>query len=370
MQANHWHFPRPALAQAYLKSFALGLSAARGLFARRRMGKTEFLKQDFIPAAEAAGFITVYVNLWDIRSDPATALVSAFFQAIEPKGFDKVWDKLKHPIKKMKASGKVSGIAEAAVEAELADGKPPLAGTLLMESMRAFDKRKMRVVLIIDEAQVLALEANTDFAHALRAALDIRKERIKVLFAGSSEATLRQMFGRASEPFYNWAALEPFDLLGREFVEAMVEKVNGIAKQALSVTDALHAFEELKRTPEFFRRYLDRYLTYPFDGAQGALAYTKSHVFNDESFQRQWDELLPADKAVLTMVAAGVTDIYGKDARERLGVALGLDKPVENNTSQNALRRLGEKALLTRMERGRYQFEDEAFADWVRQLIN
>lgn len=60
----------------------------------------------------------------------------------------------------------------------------------------------MKVVLIIDEAQVRAHESNTDFADALRAALDIRKERIKVLFAGSSEATLWSMFGRAFEPFY------------------------------------------------------------------------------------------------------------------------------------------------------------------------
>jgi len=64
------------------------------------------------------------------------------------------------------------------------------------------------VVLIIDEAQVLATAEHSVFAHALRAALDIRKERLTVLFAGSSETTLRRMFGRVSEPFYNWAALE------------------------------------------------------------------------------------------------------------------------------------------------------------------
>jgi hypothetical protein len=48
----------------------------------------------------------------------------------------------------------------------------------------------------------------------------------KVIFAGSSEATLRRMFGRSTEPFYNWAPLEPFELLSEEFVRAMAVKVN------------------------------------------------------------------------------------------------------------------------------------------------
>ena len=54
--SQQWHFSRPALAQAYLTSLNLGLSSARGLFDRRRMGKTEFLVQDFMPAAQAGGY--------------------------------------------------------------------------------------------------------------------------------------------------------------------------------------------------------------------------------------------------------------------------------------------------------------------------
>lgn len=84
------------------------------------------------------------------------------------------------------------------------------------------------------------------------------------------------MFGRPSEPFYNWAALEPFELLGRDFVESMVEKVAAIAKKPLSINEALHTFQELKQTLEYFRTYLDRYLTYPFDGAK----YLHPHIFS------------------------------------------------------------------------------------------
>ena len=63
---NNWHYARPELAKKYLDLFEIGLTSARGLFARRRMGKTEFLKKDFIPAAEKKGYVVVYTNLWEL----------------------------------------------------------------------------------------------------------------------------------------------------------------------------------------------------------------------------------------------------------------------------------------------------------------
>lgn len=322
---------------------------------------------DFMPAASAGGYTCAYVNLWELKSDPATALVSALHKAIAPKSFAKIWERLNTPISKIKASGKVMGLAEAGIEAELAS-RHNVAGTLLMEAMTEFDKSKKLVVLIIDEAQVLAAAENADFAHALRAALDIRKERLKVLFAGSSETTLRRMFGRASEPFYNWAALEPFPLLGREFVESMVDKVAQISRAPLPLVDALAAFDALKQTPLFFRDYLDRYLTHPFEGSQTALDFTKAKAFNDGEFGKQWLDLLPADQLLLLLIARGTTDLQGADVRTALGTSLGLEKSVTASAVQNSLRRLADKNVVTRIDRGTYRFEDEAFADWVQHL--
>lgn len=56
--ADPWHYPRPELAAKYLQVFDVGLSSARALFAKRRMGKSEFLEQDLIPAARDAGYLT------------------------------------------------------------------------------------------------------------------------------------------------------------------------------------------------------------------------------------------------------------------------------------------------------------------------
>ena len=364
-----WHYPRPALAQAYLSIFDMGLVSAKGLFARRRMGKTEFLKQDLLPRALAARYLTAYANLWENRANPANALAEAVTAATAPKGIAKVLARLKRPVKKLKASGKVSGLGEGALEAEIGDDITP-AGSVIAAALRAFDMSGRRLLLVLDEAQVLAGLEHADFAHALRAALDVRKVTVKVIFAGSSEATLRRMFARPSEPFYNWAALEPFDLLGRDFVEAMVGNVNSISKYPLKIADAIKAFEELKSTPEFFRQFLARYVTHPALGARAALAFAKDHVFSDDSFVSQWSSLLPADRELLRMLADGVHDLHGKSARSRLGTTLGLDGPAPLNTPAQGLKRLGAASIVTRFEHGRYRFEDEVFADWIRQQVD
>ncbi|MFT4509392.1 hypothetical protein [Caballeronia sp. 15711] len=353
---------RPDLAAAYLQAFDLKLSSARGLFARRRMGKTEFLRRDLLPAAVERGYFVAYTNLWDNRSAPDVALLSALAEALEPQGVRAVFAKLGKPVKKIKASAKIAG-AEGSLEAELASaGDSALA---LREVLKQVDKQKRPLLLVIDEAQVLALADNSVFAHALRAALDIRKDRIKVIFAGSSETTLREMFARASEPFYNWAALEPFPLLGQEFVAFTVKLLNSMARNRLTVEQGMFAFEELHRTPEFFKRFIERYMLYQLQGVEAALTHTKASVFSDEHFLRQWTELNPADQAVVTMLARGEADVHGATGLSRLKELTG--KPATENTAAHALRRLQAQSIVTRLAVGDYRIEDEAFAEWIRR---
>lgn len=365
--ADPWHYPRPELAGKYLQTFDIGLTTARGLFAKRRMGKSEFLEQDLIPAARAAGYLTAYLNMWDARSHPTPSLVAVLARALEPKGISKLIQRLNTPLKKIKASGKVPGLVEGAFEAELAD-EPALAGPVLSELLRGFDKPGKRMLLVLDEAQVLADPVHTELAHSLRAGLDSRKQNIKVIFAGSSEPTLRRMFGRATEPFYNWAPLEPFELLDTDFVKAMVAKVNKLSRYHLVEKDALAAFVTLKNTPEFFRRYLNRYLTYAELGAQAALVDTQTHVFNDANFRDIWKKLLPADQQVLKLLANGVTELHSEPTRLRLGRLLGVDQAVSKNTPQQSLRRLQDEAIVAKLDHGQYQLQDEAFAEWLRNL--
>jgi hypothetical protein len=278
----------------------------------------------------------------------------------------KVLQSLNSPVKKLKAGGKLAGLGEASIEAEIGESRQRTArNTELATAMRAVDKGGKPLLLVLDEAQVLAKAGDADFAHALRAALDVRKDTIKVVFAGSSESTLRLMFAKSSEPFFNWAPLEAFPLLDSDFVEFMVERTNERTTQPIAVADALRAYDALHRTPEFLRRFVEQYLINPFDGADAALCYTKDHVFTDGQFQHQWDGLLPADREVLVLMNEGVRDLHGKGALARIAKALGLENPVGLSTAQNSLTRLQKANIVTRIDRGHYQFEDEAFAEWL-----
>ncbi|RDU96684.1 hypothetical protein [Trinickia dinghuensis] len=358
-----WHFARPKLAEAYLNAFALGLTAARGLFARRRMGKTEFLCKDLLPAAVEKEYLVAYTNLWD-TSTPDIAIVSALAQALEPRGFRAVMTALGKPVKKLKASAKLPGLAEGSIEADLAQLDADSAATM-REVLRQLDRQKKPLILVIDEAQVLAKEVHSVFAHALRAALDIRKDRIKVVFAGSSETTLRDMFARSSEPFYNWAPLEPFPLLGDEFVAFTVELTNSLARNTLTLTDGKRAFEALHRTPEFFKRFIERFVLYQLEGVDAALEHTKATVFSDQHFLRQWTGSGAADRAVLILVASGDSDLHSVAGLRYLSTLAG--SPTTPSTVSHALRRLQDGNVVTRLERGRYRIEDEAYAEWIRQ---
>ncbi len=360
-----WHFPRPDLAQAYLQGFDLGLTSARGLFARRRMGKSEFLKHDLLPAALQSGYLAAYTNLWDDTEHPGQALASAILLASQPKGLDKFWDNLNTPIGKLKGAGKLPLGLEGSIELDLAQ-KEKAAVPAIQAALQLADKAKKRLLLVIDEAQVLAAPEHKAVAHSLRAGLDVRKAGIKVLFAGSSEAALREMFSRASAPFYNWAPLEPFPLLGIEFVEATVAHMATVAKHPLALDEAQKAFSALKETPEFFRWYIERYLMYQLQGPEQALEYTLARVHDGTSYAKAWKELGRADRAVLLLAARGVQDLYGAPALKQLQELLNAPE-VTASAPRTSIRRLtGPKLqLMARVDHGAYRFEDPEFQAWV-----
>jgi hypothetical protein len=360
-----WHFARPDLAKTYLGSFDLGLTSARGLFARRRMGKSEFLKHDLLPAALRDGYLAAYTNLWDATEHPGQAIATAILLAARAKGLRKFWEDLNTPIKKLTGGGKLPLGIEGSLELDLS-GKEKVAVPAIQAALQAADKSKKRLLLVIDEAQVLAAPEHRSVAHSLRAGLDIRKASVKVLFAGSSEAALRDMFSRAAAPFYNWAPLEPFPLLGRKFVAAMVKQLAKVARQPLKLDEALRAFEALKETPEFFRWYIERYLMYQAQGAEQALLYTKARVHDDTSYAKTWKELGRTDRAVLLLAARGVQDLYGGPALKQLQELLGsLD--ITASAPRTSIRRLtGPKVqLMARVDHGTYRFEDPEFQTWV-----
>ena len=254
MPQDLWHFPRPALADEYLSAFARGLIAARALIAVGGTGKTEFLRQDLTPAAQTAGYLVAYVDLVEARQNPESALSAALDAAV----------------------------TGAPVTCEIT-GSQSLASLLYL-----LDVEKHPLLLIVDEAQELSLPEHSQFAHALRSALDIRKNYIKVMFAGKVAPLMGRVFGDPAAPFYQWCPMDVFPRLGEEFVEAMVAKVADLSRYPLALPDALDAFQKLDGSPSYFRRFLVRYLTHASEGAQAALAATKETIFRSLAYRFRW----------------------------------------------------------------------------------
>ena len=183
----------------------------------RRSLPTERTK-DLTPAAEKKGYAVGYCNLWQEDQDPADAIAEAIHACSAPRRvLAKVRAKLETPVSTLKVSGKVGGIAEGGAELDFKEADKARVAKL-RAAFTAFDTSKNRGLLLIDEAQVLADKRHAALEKALRALLDTRKDRLKVMFTGSSEDRLRTMFGAEDKAFYNWARVEALPLLGDELV--------------------------------------------------------------------------------------------------------------------------------------------------------
>jgi hypothetical protein len=360
-----WHFARPKLAEHYLRSFDVGLISATALHARRRMGKTEFLTKDLTPAAHAKGYVVGYCNLWQEEQGPSEAIAEAVAATAQPRRLlVKVRAKISSPVTTLKLSGKMGAMAEGTAELGLKDTDKQNAGRL-RSAFTAFDKSGNKGLLLIDEAQVLADRSHRALEKALRALLDTRKDRLHVIFTGSSEDRLRAMFAAEDKAFYNWARVEPLPLLGEEFVRELTRRANALTTMKLDVSDTLKAFEALKRVPELFRRFLSQYLGNAFEGVNRAIATCKRSVYLEEGFAARWAKMLPADRLLLQAVAAGEPDLHGAASLARIGQALGLGRAADRSVPQNALKRLRDRQILIQTDTGVYRYEDDSFKDWV-----
>lgn len=360
-----WHFARPELARHFLNAFEIGLVSGIALYARRRHGKTEFLTRDLQPAALAQGYAVGYCNLWQEDEDPAQALVEAIRALALPKTVRaRLMARLQTPVAKLKLSGKAAGVAEGGAEVEFKDATT-VGPRQLRDLFTQFDRSKNLGLLLVDEAQVLAQPQHAPLEKALRALLDTRKERLKVIFTGSSEDRLRAMFGAERKAFYNWASVEPMPLLGEAFVLELTQRANRLTTVKLKPAHSLAAFQALNGVPELFRRFLAQYLANPFEGAAAAVDQCKRSIYSEGGFDKRLRGLLPADRYVLALVAAGQGDLHSGESLKKMAQALGLRGGASRAVPQNALRRLRERQILLAVGNGVYEFEDEAFRDWV-----
>jgi hypothetical protein len=148
--------------------------------------------------------------------------------------------------------------------------------------------------------------------------------RLRWSSVSTHSARIRRLSASEDKAFYNWARVEPFPLLGDEFVRELTRRANALTTMKLQLADTLRAFNALKGVPEFFRRFLSQYLGNAFGGVDHAIDVSKQSVCAEAGFAKRWSNLLPADKAVLRWVALGEGDLHGSKSLAIIGQALKL----------------------------------------------
>lgn len=355
------HFPRPTLAQAYLAQLLEG-EEPLALFSPRRTGKTEFLRKDLTPAADAAGMLVVYVDLWQDKTSAAVALTYALSSAVDDLlvPSSKVGRGLAAPVRGVSILGSGVTFGEDAKRAEPESQFVEIDQLLRRLTLESGKK----VLLLLDEVQQLALDQDGEaIVAALRASLTKLQGRVYAVLTGSSRDLLNDLFFRAKAPMYEFASVIRFPLLGKEFIEYALERFRRLTDRTLDVQEMLPAFERLDHRPKLLARLLEQLESHPQLSIADALRALQVERDREHDYAGAWRSLSALQQALLVRVAAGA-ELYSAKALEDYGVRLGTS--VNPGSVKRAVDQLRKKGMLTKLSEGLI-FESNTFLEFVQK---
>nr|WP_314629799.1 hypothetical protein [uncultured Noviherbaspirillum sp.] len=364
-----WHYPRLALAESYLAALNLGIAVSTTIFAPRRMGKTTFLRRDLTPAAEKQGYTVVYADLWQTRQAPALALVNALEEAIRPKSAGaKLRARMNAPLKGIKAGAEFAG-AKLSGEISLETAQKGQAETaLLISSLLATLCSEGPVLLLVDEAQELARSHDNELvATALRTAITLNRDKLRVVFTGSSRTRLAGVFSNSNAPLYSsGVAITDFPLLDRNFIIFVLDKFRKASgTRMVDVNEAWNAFTKLRYQPEPFLKCIFHLLITPDLAFSDAFAHVQDELLRDENHDEAWVGLDSAQKTLVRMLAANPSlKPYSADVIADFRTRMGIDT-IQKTHVQRALSRLVDAGIVSKDGGTSYTFENPAFQEWL-----
>ncbi|MEY2687221.1 MAG: hypothetical protein RL375_1419 [Pseudomonadota bacterium] len=353
------------MAEQLLAPVALQTNVRSGVLLSgiRRVGKTTFLRQDFVPAAEARGAIVVYVDLWADRAKSPAALVH-----------DAVRDTLRQlqtPGSALLQRFKGLNLGAAGFSFGFQVDSVGVSGgaTLAQTFVELVNQAQTDVLLIVDEVQqALSSDDGINLLHALKAARDAVNARpgtpgyFLFLGTGSHKNLITDMSIRRSQPF-NGAVAASYDVLGRDFVQWQLERIAASPGVILPSLDAAcQGFELMGNRPEELLKALVQLQANhaaPPDQAFPIICATLATAAADVEL-RTLDDLGPLAQAIYARIAAGkeegISGLFSADAladyAQRTGAA------VETTQVQALAAKLVAANLIARQGHGVYAVAD------------
>lgn len=367
-----WHYHRPKLVKTYLDTLNAGLVTSTTIFAPRRAGKTSFLLKDLMPAAQKSGYTVAYADLWQTKMSPGMAIVRALERALEPHGLiDTLVERMRTPIKKVKGKAELVG-AKLEGEIELADTGRKAQVELVLQIDALIDAlcTKGPLLLLIDEAQELAkTREHETVATALRTAMVRNQPRLRTVFTGSSRTKLAHVFSNANAPLYSTgSAIVDFPQLGRDFVEYIAQCFEVATTRTLPVAPAWQAFQAFHQQPEPFLVGVVNMVLTPSLSLEEAMRAVAEQQSRTENHEGTWAALDATQKVLVRLLADNpMLKPYSKPVVEKLRREIGVDTLGVTHV-QRAMTKMA--AVVVKSPRDTYEFENEAFAQWVRTLAD
>lgn len=369
-----WHFPRPELASAYLATLNTGLVTSTTIFAPRRTGKTAFLLRDLRPLAQEEGYTVVYCDLWQTRQTPGAALVRALEEALEPHSvLEKVIARLQTPVKALKGRAEFAGAKlEGQIELEKEPKREIADSALLLDALVAELTKRRPVLFLIDEAQALGRsQEGEEMARALRTTLTKHQRKLRMLFTGSSRTKLGHVFTNANAPLYSAAsAVHDFPLLGDDFVDYIARRFKESTKRKLDASAAREAFDLFGRRPEPLMEMVLALMMSPVLTFPEAISMQQEKLARGENHEGAWNSLDAIERVLVRMLTDDPSmKPFAKATLVKIRKRVGIED-LQATHIQKALARLAEKTVVAKSPRDVYEFENESFADWVRNIVD
>ncbi len=371
MKDDTWHYPRENLAARTRNALVEGPAKALTLFAPRRTGKTEFLTKDLTPYAESKGHKVVYISFWRAPLSPLALILYSLEDALKSKTIAGRIGSVTSILKpKLKLSAPIGGArAEAEIDLSSLKGEPPAELILYLDNLLArLENRKKPTLLLFDEVQELAKDKNNrSLIASLRTSLDTRDTGLKSVFTGSSREGLKAMFSEAEAPFFHFGTSLDLEPLDERFVDHQLNAFERATKQKLGRDEALKAFDELHKSPYFFRALIEL-LTLRVDLAiDEGLVLLHEQMAEKLGYTELWLKLTNIQRATVIQLAQGADKPFSKATRDEIGKSLGAEPPSIDKV-QSALRRLTGSGVVDRWSGG-WIIEDPEFSMWVRTQI-
>jgi hypothetical protein len=357
-----------ALAQQLLQPGPLDQGLRSGVFLSgiRRIGKTTFVRQDFIPALLDRGALALYVDLWTDRSrQPMALLHDAVRQAAAE--LEQPGSSLLQRLRRIK--GVNFGAAGITLGVQLDNLGEPGGATLADVFVDLVRQAQGDVVLVIDEVQqAMASQDGQDMLFALKAARDRVNTatdlpgRLLIVGTGSHKSLVTDMATRRSQAFAG-AHTASFEPLGKDYVDWFLRRVEAAGLVVPPLDVALAGFRSLGSRPEelakAIRQFQDEQAAGRGADARNAFATicaTLATAAAELDIQAIEDA---GELAVLafTRIADGQNrGLYGADTLAAFSKALG--REVSANDMIPAIDKLVAGNLIVRKGHGTFEVAD------------